>query len=119
MTRVVKAIPDRYHVVTPYLVVQGAEKLINFLKQAFDARETERVSMPDGSIAHAEVRISDSAILLADAKEEMWKPMPSSIYLYVTDCHAVYKQALEAGATSLMKPKDQFYGDRSAGVRAR
>jgi PhnB protein len=117
MTTVVKAIPDSYHVVTPYLVVQGAEKLINFLKQAFDARETERVSMPNGSIAHAEVRISDSAILIADAKEEMWKPMPSSMYLYVTDCDAVYKQALDAGATTLMEPKDQFYGDRSAGVR--
>lgn len=113
----VKPIPEGYHVVTPYLVVQGAERLIDFMKHAFDAKETERMSMPDGSIGHAEVRISDSVIMLGDARGETWKPMPSSIYLYVTDCDAVYKQALEAGATSLMEPKDQFYGDRSGGVR--
>jgi PhnB protein len=113
----VKPIPEDYHVVTPYLVVEGAEKLINFMKQAFDAKETERMSMPDGSIGHAEVRIGDSVIMLGDARGDTWKAMPSSIYLYVTDCDAVYKQALEAGATSLMEPKDQFYGDRSGGVK--
>ena len=113
----VKSIPDGYHVVTPYLVIQGVERLINFLEQAFDAKETQRVSIPDGSIAHAEVRIGDSVILMGDAKGDMWKPMPSSVYLYITDCDAVYKRALEAGAISLMEPKDQFYGDRSAAVR--
>lgn len=113
----VKPIPEDYHVVTPYLVVEGAEKLINFMKQAFGAKETERMSMPDGSIGHAEVRIGDSVIMLGDARGDTWKAMPSSIYLYVTDCDAVYKQALEAGATSLMEPKDQFYGDRSGGVK--
>jgi PhnB protein len=113
----VKPIPDGYHVVTPYLAVQGAEKLIDFLKRAFDAKEIERMSMPDGSIGHAEVRIDDSIIMMGDAREEMWKAMPSSIYLYVEDCDAVYKRALEAGATSLMEPKDQFYGDRSGGVK--
>jgi PhnB protein len=113
----VKPIPDDYQVVTPYLVVQGAEKLINFLKQAFGARETERISMPDGSIGHAEVRIGDSVIMMSDAREDMWKAMPSSIYLYVEDCDTIYKRALDVGATSLMEPKDQFYGDRSGGVK--
>ena len=75
------------------------------------------MSMPDGSVGHAEVRIDDSVIMMGDAREEMWNAMPSSIYLYVEDCDAVYKRALEAGATSLMEPKDQFYGDRSGGVK--
>jgi PhnB protein len=113
----VKPIPEGYHVVTPYLVVQGAEKLIDFMKQAFDAKETERMLMPDGSIGHAEVRISDSVIMLGDARGETWKAMPSSIFLYVEDCDTVYIRALEAGATTLMEPKDQFYGDRSGGVK--
>src|SRR5919106_6712693 len=113
----VKPIPDGYHVVTPYLVVQGAEKLIDFLKRAFDAKEIERMSMPDGSIGHAEVRIDDSIIMMADAREETWKVMPSSLYLYVNDCDAAYKSALEVGAISLMEPKDEFYGDRSCGVK--
>lgn len=69
----VKPIPDGYHSVTPYLVVQGTEKLINFLKQAFDARETERVSMPNGSIAHAEVRIGDSVVLMGEGGGPMMK----------------------------------------------
>jgi PhnB protein len=113
----VKPIPDGYHAVTPYLVVRGAERLINFLKYAFDAKEIERMTMPDGGIGHAEVRIDDSVIMMGDAREETWKAMPSSIYLYVTNCDTVYKRALEAGATSLMEPKDQFYGDRSGGVK--
>jgi PhnB protein len=75
------------------------------------------MSMPDGRIGHAEVRIDDSVIMIGDDREETWKAMPSSIYLYVVDCDAVYKRALEAGATSLMEPKDQFYGDRSGGVK--
>jgi PhnB protein len=113
----VKPILEDYRAVTPYLVVEGAEKLIDFMKQVFGAKETERISMPDGSIRHAEVRINDSVIMLGDARGNTWKAMPSSIYLYVMDCDAVYKQALEAGATSLMEPKDQFYGDRSGGVK--
>jgi PhnB protein len=113
----VKPIPDGYHAVTPYLVVKSAEKLIDFLKNAFGAKEIERMSMPDGSIGHAEVRIDDSIIMMGDSREETWKAMPSSLYLYVTDCDSAYKSALEAGAISLMEPKDQFYGDRSCGVK--
>jgi len=112
----VKAIPDGYHTVTPYLIVQGAGQLIDFLKLAFDAQETERITAPDGAIAHAEVRIGDSIVMMSDAGGER-APMPSGLYLYVNDTDAVYISALRAGATSIVEPADQFYGDRSAGVK--
>ena len=112
----VKPIPDGYHTVTPYLTVQGAAKLIDFLQQAFAAQEIERMMQPDGTIRHAEVRIGDSVVMMAEARSEQ-APMPSGIYLYVNDTDAVYKRALQAGATSVMEPADQFYGDRSAGVK--
>ena len=115
-TLAVKPIPDGYHTVTPYLTVQGVPKLIDFLKQAFEAQELERMTQPDGTIGHAEVRIGDSVVMMGEARDE-WKPMPSGIYLYVNDTDAVYKRALQAGATSIMEPADQFYGDRSAGVK--
>lgn len=112
----VKAIPDGYHSVTPYLVVPGAGKLIDFLKQAFAAQEIERMARPDGAIGHAEVKIGDSIIMMSDAGGE-WQPMRGAMYLYVSDVDATYKNALQAGATSTMEPTDQFYGDRSAGVK--
>ena len=112
----VKPIPDGYHTITPYLTVQGAAKLIDFLKQAFDAQEIERMLQPDGTIRHAEVRIGDSVVMMTDSQGER-KPMPSGIYLYVTDTDAVYKRAFQAGAVSMMELADQFYGDRSAGVQ--
>lgn len=112
----VKPIPDGYHTITPYLVIQGAPRLIDFLKQAFEAQETERITQPDGTIGHAEVRIGDSVVMMAEARGE-WKPMPSAIYLYVNDTDAVYQRALQAGAISTMAPANQFYGDRSAGVQ--
>jgi len=113
----VKPIPEGYHMVTPYILVQGADKLIDFVKRAFDAKETERYLMPDGTIGHAEVRIGDSVIMVSEAKGEEYKPMPTGIYLYVENCDGTYERALQAGATSLMKPMDQFYGDRSGGVK--
>jgi PhnB protein len=112
----VKPIPEGYHTVTPYILVQGADKLIEFIKKAFDAKETERYSMPDGSIGHAEVRIGDSVLMVSDAQGEEYKPMAAGIHLYVEDCDVTYKHALEAGATSVSEPQDQFYGDRSSGV---
>src|SRR5919106_3734839 len=102
----VKPIPEGYHTVTPYLTVQGAAKLIEFLKQAFEAQETERITQPDGTIGHAEVRLGDSVVMLADSGGER-QPMPSGIYLYVTDTDAIYQRALQAGATSIMEPADQ------------
>jgi PhnB protein len=113
----VKSIPDGYHTVTPYLLVQGADKLIDFAKKAFNATETGRYSMPDGSVGHAEIRLGDSVIMLSDAMGEANKPTSAGIHLYVEDCDATYQRALDAGATSTMQPADQFYGDRSAGVK--
>jgi PhnB protein len=112
----VKAIPDGYHAITPYLVAEGVPRLIDFLVKAFDAIEIHRLAGPDGAIGHAEYRIGDSALMLSEARGE-WKPMPTSLYLYVSDTDATYRRAVEAGATSLMEPADQFYGDRNAGVK--
>lgn len=112
----VKPIPDGYHSVIPYLIVQGAAGLIDFLRHAFDATEKERHTWPDGSIMHAEVKIGDSTIMLGEARGE-WKPMPASIYLYVHDADATFRKAIKAGAVSVMEPADQFYGDRHGGVK--
>jgi PhnB protein len=115
-TKIKTTMPEGFHTATPYLIVEGAAKLIDFLTRAFDAKEIERLPGPDGKIAHAEVRIGDSVIMMGDARDQ-WKPMPGSIYLYVKDTDAAYNRALQAGASSLMEPADQFYGDRNAGVR--
>ncbi len=112
----VKPVPDGFHSVTPYLVVEGVAELIDFLKQAFEAKEIHRTTRPDGTIMHAEVRIGDSVVMMGEPVGEL-KPMPGSICLYVNDTDTVYKRALEAGATSMMEPADQFYGDRNAGVK--
>ena len=112
----VKPIPDGYHTVTPFILVQGAAKLIDFVKKALYAKETERYLMPDGAISDAEVRLGDSVIMVSDAQCEECKPMQSGIHLYFEDCDAIYKCAMEAGATSIMEPADQFYGDRSANI---
>src|ERR1017187_7675855 len=112
----VKPIPEGYHSVTPYLVVQGAGKLIDFMKAAFDAQETVRMSMPDGSIGHAEMRIGNSMIMIGEARDQ-WKAMPTSLYLYLEDVDAVYARAVSAGGTPFAEPKNQFYGDRSGSVQ--
>jgi PhnB protein len=111
----VNPVPDGYHSVTPYLSVPGASRLIEFLKQAFDAQERHRTTRPDGSIWHAELQIGDSRVMLAEPAPP-WKPMPAALYLYVPDTDAIYHRALQAGASSLMEPADQPYGDRNAGV---
>lgn len=116
MIMAVKPIPDGYRTVTPYLVVQEAATLIEFLKQAFEAREIRRTLHPEGSIMNAEVRIGDSVVMVSEARGE-FKPMPSSIYLYVENTDATYKRALQSGGTSMMEPEDEFYGDRNAGVK--
>jgi PhnB protein len=112
----VKPIPEGFHTVTPHLTVQGTSKLVDFLKQAFEAQELFRLAHPDGTLMHAEVKIGDSIVMMGEARGE-WKPMPGSLYVYVNDADGVYKRALQAGATSTMEPADQFYGDRTAGVQ--
>jgi uncharacterized glyoxalase superfamily protein PhnB len=111
----VKPIPDGYHTVTPYLVVKGAAKLIDFMKDAFGATERSRMGSDD-RIMHAEVQIGDSVIMLGDAGPGN-EPLGSMIHLYMDDADAFYKRAIAAGATSMREPADQFYGDRSAGVK--
>lgn len=112
----VKPIPEGYHTVTPYLVVEGAANLIDFLKQAFAAEEILRMALPDGTISHAEVRIGDSIVMMAEAQGE-YPPMPTMLHLYVEDMDTVYQRALQAGATSVREPENQFYGDRTGGVQ--
>jgi uncharacterized glyoxalase superfamily protein PhnB len=112
----VKPKPDHYHSVTPYLVVEGASRLIEFAEAAFGAREIERLAAPEGRIGHAELRIGDSVVMLADAHGGR-EQMPCMLHVYVDDADATYQRALAAGATSVQAPADQFYGDRSGGVR--
>ena len=111
----VKPIPDGFHTATPELNVKGVAKLIDFMKQAFGAQELMRMPGPGGAIMHAEVKIGDSIIMMADAVRDA--PMPGSIFLYVKDVDATYKQALKAGATSVLEPTDMFWGDRFARVK--
>ncbi len=110
-----KHVPEGYHTVTPYLVVNNVAELIEFLKRTFGAEERELLSTPDGGIMHAEVMIGDSVVMMGEPSDES-EVIPALLYLYVDDCDAVYERALEAGATSLREPEDQFYGDRSAAV---
>jgi uncharacterized glyoxalase superfamily protein PhnB len=111
----VNPIPEGYHSVTPYLIVKGAERLIEFLKQAFAAEEIYRSLQPDGTIGHTQLKIGDSMVELAEGNDR-WKPLTCAIHLYVPDTDATYRRAIEAGATSLFEPADMFYGDRSGGV---
>jgi uncharacterized glyoxalase superfamily protein PhnB len=110
-----KHIPEGYHTVTPYLVVKNARGLIEFVKQTFGAEERELLTKPDGGVMHAEVLIGNSVVMMGEPSDDS-EVFPALLYLYVDDCDAVYKKALEAGATSLREPEDQFYGDRSAAV---
>ena len=112
----VKYIPEDYHTVTPYLVVTGAAKLIDFLKQAFDAKEVVRMAAPGGPVVHAELRIGDSMVMMGEAGGPN-PAMPAQLYVYVKDVDAIYKKALAAGGTSLREPANQFYGDRNCGVK--
>jgi uncharacterized glyoxalase superfamily protein PhnB len=109
-------IPKGYHTVTPVLTVHGAADLIEFLKRAFNAQEIYRLPAPDGKVMHAEVKIGDSRVMLGEATDQ-YKPTPATIALYVEDADAWYKRAVQAGATSVREPTDQFYGDRSGGVK--
>lgn len=114
----VKPIPDGYHSITPYLAVEGASKLLDFVKQAFGADEIIRMDGPEGKIGHAEVKIGDSIVMISDPGPTMQgQTFPGMIHLYVDDSDKIYRQAIEAGAISLQEPTDQFYGDRSGGVK--
>ena len=110
-------VPEGLRTVTPSLHVHGTDKLIDFLRQTFGAEEFQYDRAPDGSVAHAKIRIGDSIMELSEAHGP-YQPKPLAIHVYVPDVDAVYKRAIEAGATSLQgDPADQPYGDRYAGVK--
>ena len=112
--------PDGHHTITPGFIVPNCAKVLSFLEQAFDAKVVDRYDGPNGSIAHAEVRIGDSVVMCGESTAASMAPMPASLSYYVDDGPAVdkaYQRALAAGATSETEPKDQFYGYRSATVR--
>lgn len=111
----VKAIPDGYHTVTPYLTTSDLPRLVKFTVDAFGAKPTESVPDAEGKVRHAEVKIGDSMVMIGQARDEH-PPRPTALYLYVEDTHATYKRALEAGGKSLMEPAKQFYGDINGGV---
>ena len=110
-----KPIPEGYHTVTPHLIVRGGAELIDFMKKAFGAVEKERFPS-SGPIMHAEVKIGDSMVMLSDAMGEV-EPRPMVLFLYVEDSDAVYRRALQAGGTTVMELKDQFWGDRAGAVQ--
>lgn len=116
----VKPIPDGYHSVTPYLIVKGAARAIDFYKQAFGATEIMRFPGPNNTVMHAEIRIGDSVVMLADEQtaSEHRSPQstggtPVSLMVYVPDVDKTFHQAVTAGAKSTRPVQDQFYGDRS------
>jgi PhnB protein len=106
----VKAIPDGYHTVTPYLNIKGADKAIELYKKAFGAEELHRMPGPGGAIMHAEVRIGDSVVMLGEAM--MQPPTSSSRELGVADADAAYKRAVDAGCKPEMPLANMFWGDR-------
>jgi len=122
----VQAIPKGYHTLTPYLNIKGAAKAVEFYKRAFGAKVVGEIYMPDGStIAHAEIEIGDSKIMLAEENEQWGNLSPQtiggsavSLCLYVEDVDAVFARALQEGAkpTGEMEVKDQFYGDRAGSL---
>lgn len=112
--------PEGYHTVTPYLVIDGAARAIEFYAKAFGAKEVMRMDLPGGKIAHAEVQIGDSRVMLSDESAEWgtrgpksFGGTPVSVMIYVEDCDAVFNRAVAAGAKPTMPVADQFYGDRS------
>jgi uncharacterized glyoxalase superfamily protein PhnB len=112
----VKPIPEGYHTITPYLVVNESLKLVEFLKNAFGAEVRYQMLREDGAIMHAELKIGNSMLMLSEAMDEH-PAMPIMLYLYVEDVDSVYKKAVNAGGISAVEPMDQFYGDRSGAVK--
>lgn len=120
-----KPIPQGMHTITPNLVVRDCANAVEFYKRAFGAEEKDRFTAPDGkSIWHTELRIGDSIFFMNDEMPGMTsgaptadRPAPVTMWLYVPDCDASYRRAVDAGATSTRPPEDAFWGDRCASVR--
>lgn len=112
----VNYVPEGYHTITPYLVVEDAEKLIEFIQTIFDGKLVFKMSNDDGKIGHAEMKIGDSHLMLADASDE-WEATKTLLHLYVENVDEIYRKALDANAVSIKEPADQPYGDRNAAVK--
>jgi PhnB protein len=115
----VNAIPSGYHTATPYLVLDDCNGAIEWYKKAFGATEINRMGRPGGKIGHAEIKIGDSILMLADEWPGSGSPSakslggsPVSIFLYLEDVDSVYKQAVDAGAKADMPPQNMFWGDK-------
>ncbi len=120
----VKPIPEGYHSVTPYLSIKGAGKALDFYKKAFGATEIMRMAGPNGTIAHAEIRIGDSPVMMADEVTNMSCASPDTLQstsvglmIYVKDVDTVFANAIETGATEVRPVLNQFYGDRSGTLK--
>jgi PhnB protein len=117
-------IPEGYHALTPYLLIDGAAEAIEFYKRAFGATERGRMDMPDGKVAHAELEIGDSVLMLGDPSDQSSLKPPRQlgastvgIFVYVGDVDAVFQQAIDTGGTVVRPLEDQFWGDRYGTVR--
>jgi PhnB protein len=108
--------PEGYTSVSPYLIVDGANATIEFLRRVFGAVEIRRFANPAGKIMHAEVRIDDTVVMIADGVDG-WPPAPSHVHVYVPDVDATYGRALEAGATSVQEPVKKEDADKRGGVK--
>jgi PhnB protein len=113
----VKAIPDGFRTVTPYLNVKDCDQFIDFLKKAFGAEERSRHAGPDGKIMHAEIQIGDSRMMLSEVMQQ--PATHAGTWLYVTDCDSWFKRAVAAGAEVRMPLADMFWGDRWGAVADR
>ena len=112
----VKSVPKGHNHVSPYLVVEDVKKLLEFLKKVFNAKEIDRMAMPDGTLSHAEVKIGDSVVMMGAAPAGT-PSMQNMIHIYCDKVDLVYQRAIKAGATSIREPADQFYEDRSGGIK--
>lgn len=117
MAKTVSAIPEGFRSITPYLVVKGVSKLLDFVKDAFDAQELVCAKEADGSIPHAGVRVGGSMLEMGDAGGSQHQPLTAGLHYYVRDVDSVYRRALAAGATSLYEPRLMPYGDRESTVQ--
>lgn len=109
--------PANYSTVSPYLIVNGADATIDFLKRVFGAIELRRYPDDSGKLMHAEIRIDDTVIMLADPAPPDWPPISSYVHIYVPDVDATYRKALEAGAASVQEPVKKQDEDKRGGVK--
>lgn len=112
----VRAVPEGHHTVTPYLVVDNAQGLLEFIQSAFNGNVTFVTKMDNGKIMHATVAIGDSLVMISDTMEGM-EAHTAMLYLYLEDVDSVYKQAVQAKATPVREPVTEFYGDRAGAVK--